>query len=243
MNHTSMFTKICLGSLCLLLCLSACETNNGIVPTPSLKYNLRLVNLHAGLDQASFRFFSNTGFEYTVGKLDFEDSWPSSGYAEMLVTGLERDTTDSTETIFLEAINPITREVLMPATEVEFVQRDFMFSILVAEEQGETFIAQLQDDYRQPRIDSCGAFFTSLNYFYDRVSYEIAGDTTLTGNTYPFRSSTYFPAGNRTLYVINEISGTILDSLDYTFRAGKVYDVYFTQNAGDPVLGVKVLEE
>ncbi len=220
-----------------------CEENGGFVPSNQNKYSVRLFNLHPGLDGASFRFYTDEGFEYTIDKMDFEETWPQSGYADLLARGISSDVGDSTDVMYLEAINPITRAVLMDPVELEFIKRDQLYSVTVIDDQGQAYVAQLPDGFETPMANHSGAYFTTLNYSYDRVSYQMAQDTTLIGNNYLYRTNYVFPSGRKTVYVINELSGNIIDSLSVGFRPGKMYEVYFSQRNSSPILGSKVLEE
>ncbi len=232
--------------LAIVLALSACTPEEFQKPVAQKRFSYRFSNLNARVDPIDVRLSTADDVDWLGFDITFEGKEPREGYGSVLVT-VDSSQRDSSDVLFFDILDNRSKEPITQGlefnSEVSDVT-DFPASLFLVDSFGKPVLVRTLDDFDDPQDGTAGIRFVNMNYLFVSVSLEVKNDTTVIDRKNFLNSSgfEYVGAGNRTIYLRNDLTQTLIDSIpNLTMKAGRVYSVYFTQKMGNPVIGYEKL--
>ncbi|MEM6805786.1 MAG: hypothetical protein AAF696_30585 [Bacteroidota bacterium] len=225
----------------------ACEPPGFDPVPPRERTYLHVLNANPQLSGVDVEFRTFDEANLIAQNLRFARSWPTTGYASLL-TGAKPDSAtgpDSLRIVFMDVYQPNTTDSIVPTRALN-LSIDGRSTICLIDSFGKPLLVKTVDNYDRPKGDTSNVRFLNLNFNALSVTLE----TKQTGlqierlNFLNYSSFSRMPAGVYTFYYKDDFTGRILDSIsNFEIEPRHTYSFYFTQDGGQNLGGVEILEQ
>lgn len=239
------FNTFCLSFFCSLILLMACQNPEPFPDVPKKERALLHV-LHAYESQKIDLEITQYDQATTVADgLDFLESWPTAGYAALLVTP-SIDSTSNSQELEITILDHNSKEVFVKTPEFTLT-KEFPTTLCIIDSFGSPMVVRTADDYSEEMEAGNGQIrFLNLSPSILSVSLVAKNDSFAIENFnfLNYSEFTQIPQGRKTFYFINDFTDERIDSIvNIDIRTRHSYNFFLVNNANRPVAGYEILDQ
>lgn len=232
----------------LLLFLSvigflSCE-DNPLTPFPEReRAGLHVLNVYGGVNAIDLRLESFEETRRIAEGIRFGESWPGTGYASLATSPEPADSNTIGGTV-IKVLDNADKSELVPNRPIGLIGGSNASYCLV-DSFGTPLLVKTVDVFPDVKGDTVNIRFMNLNGFILSCSLLSADGAVLISNMNFLNFSKFYqvPAARQTFYVVNDFTGTVIDSIpDFQIQARKAYSFYLAQSNGDAFADVEILD-
>ncbi|MEL7339633.1 MAG: hypothetical protein AAGM67_04035 [Bacteroidota bacterium] len=238
------FQLVCLAFFCSLVLL-ACQNPEPFPEVPQkIRAELHILNAYseANIDVKIDQFDQT---KKVADDLSFLESWPTTGYASLLITP-QTDSTASISDLKIQLIDNDTQEELVPVPDFQ-LKSEFPTTLCIVDSFGSPLVVRTIDDYEESVEPGMAQVrFLNLSASVLSVSLEVKNDSFKIDffNFLNYSQFKIIPKGVKTFYFIDDFSKEVIDSIpNLEIRARQVYNFYLADDGADPLGGYEILDQ
>ncbi|MEM6347514.1 MAG: hypothetical protein AAF927_26745 [Bacteroidota bacterium] len=239
------FKTFCFSFFCSLILLTACQNPEPFPEVPKKERALLHV-LHAYAPQKIDLEITQYQQANTVADgLDFLESWPTAGYAALLVNPSEDSAANSQE-LAINILDHNSKDVLVPTPEFR-LSEEFPTTLCIIDSFGSPMVVRTADDYSDEMEPGNGQIrFLNLSPSVLSVSLVAKNDSFAIEN-FNFLNYSEFeqiPQGRKTFYFVNDFTDERIDSIvNIDIRSRHTYSFFLVNDENRPIAGYEILDQ
>lgn len=243
MQHLTTLCSVFL-SICLLVGIGAC-TPDPFPPVPKKERTfVHVLNVYGGTGGVDLQITNYNQAQTVANNLRFQEAWPSSGYADLLITP-GADSLATISELTLDILDHQSQEALVPERSLQFPGGTYS-TICLIDSFGKPMVVRTADRLKEAQGTESLVRFMNLSPNALSVSLEFKTDTMMIErltflNYSGFKSA---QSGSQTVYFVNDFTHSIIDSLtNVRFLPRHSYSFYLVNHNGVPVAGYEILDQ
>ncbi|MEL6651080.1 MAG: hypothetical protein AAFQ87_09795 [Bacteroidota bacterium] len=238
------FQLVWLPLFCSLVLL-ACQNPEPFPEVPEkIRAKLHILNTYAP-SRVDVKIDQFGQSKKVADDLGFMQSWPATGYADLLVTP-QSDSTASISELKIQLIDNSTQTELVKVPDFE-LKPEFPTTLCIVDSFGSPLVVRTVDDYEEsvePGMAQVRFLNLSINVL--SVSLEVKNDSFKIDffNFLNYSEFKTIPQGVKTFYFVDDFSKEIIDSIpNLEIRSRRVYNFFLADDGADPIGGYEILDQ